>query len=221
MKNKAYGILGIAFVVFNIIAFIVPTPKTSTFWIIYIFTIIAFIAQVFIWKVAFENAITLKSKFIGFPIINIGIVFLVFQLIIFVIFLIFPFAPVWISITICILLLSISSIFLIATEVGRDEIVLIDEKVHEKVFYIKELQVEVELLADDCVENDSKGALLSLAEKIRYSDPMSNESLLNLESQIKRRINHLKECKKEYILTEINEIEKLLTERNKKCKILK
>ena len=41
-KGMAYAVLAIAFVLFNVIAFAVPTAKTATFWIAYVFTVIAF-----------------------------------------------------------------------------------------------------------------------------------------------------------------------------------
>ena len=36
--GMAYAVLAIAFVLFNVIAFAVPTAKTATFWIAYAFT---------------------------------------------------------------------------------------------------------------------------------------------------------------------------------------
>lgn len=59
-----YLILGIVFVLFNVIAFAVPTDKTSVFWITYAFTVISIVAQIFIWNLAFSKAETLKSKFL-------------------------------------------------------------------------------------------------------------------------------------------------------------
>ena len=89
----------------------------------------------------------------------------------------------------------------------------------KKVFYIRELQADVELLADN--ENDVavKTALLQLAEKIRFSDPMSNEVLAELEAEITAKINELKlaENKAEIITV----LDSLVNERNKKAKLLK
>ena len=47
MKNKktAYLILAIAFVVFNVIALVIPIERTASFWIAYAFTNIAFVIQ--------------------------------------------------------------------------------------------------------------------------------------------------------------------------------
>ena len=73
-STKGYVILGILFALVSITAFAVPTVKTTTFWIAYVFTAAAFAAQIGIWKTALGKE-ALKSKFIGFPIVHIGIVY--------------------------------------------------------------------------------------------------------------------------------------------------
>lgn len=73
-KNKAlaYAVLAIIFALFNVIAFVIPTAKTATFWIAYVFTAVAFLSQIAIWKFAFNGANTLKSKFLGIPLVSVG-----------------------------------------------------------------------------------------------------------------------------------------------------
>ena len=61
-STKGYVILGILFALVSIVAFAVPTVKTSTFWIAYVFTVAAFAAQIGIWKTALGKEETLKSK---------------------------------------------------------------------------------------------------------------------------------------------------------------
>ena len=73
-STKGYIILGILFALVSIFAFAVPTIKTATFWIAYVFTAVAFVAQIFIWKTALGKEETLKSKFLGFPVLYIAIV---------------------------------------------------------------------------------------------------------------------------------------------------
>jgi len=80
-STKGYAILGILFALISVIAFAIPTTKTITFWIAYAFTAVAFAAQIAIWKIALGKEETLKSKFLGFPIIHIGIVYLILQII--------------------------------------------------------------------------------------------------------------------------------------------
>lgn len=220
-KNKglAYGVLTIAFVLFNVIAFAVPTAKTATFWVAYVFAAVAFASQIAIWKFAFKGADTLKSKFLGIPLISVGITYLIIQIIAFAIFMAFPIAPTWIAIVVCALILGISSICLIGTETGREEINRVEEKVEKKAFYIKSLQVDVEMLASTETDADTKAALAKLAEKIRFSDPMSNELLADLEAEITDKVNELKTAENKAEI--ITVLDSLITERNKKAKLLK
>lgn len=77
----------------------------------------------------------------------------------------------------------------------------------------------MELLADAEADKNVKRALQQLAEKIRFSDPMSSEELEELEAQISAKAAELKAADQK--LPIINELNSLLVERNKKCKILK
>ena len=218
-KGMAYAVLAITFVLFNVIAFAVPTAKTSTFWIAYVFTAIAFASQIAIWKFAFKGADTLKSKFLGIPLISVGITYLIIQLITFTIFMAFPIAPSWIAIVVCALILGISAISLIGTETGREEINRVEEKVEKKVFYIKSLQVDIEMLASTETDANTKAELTKLAEKIRFSDPMSNEVLADLEAEIAAKVKELKAAENKAAI--ITVLDSLITERNKKVKLLK
>lgn len=218
-KGMAYAVLAIAFVLYNVIAFAVPTAKTATFWTAYAFTTIAFASQIVIWKFAFKGADTLKSKFLGIPLISVGITYLIVQIIVSVVFMALPLTANWIALVVCALILGISAICLIGTKTGREEINRVGEKVEKKVFYIKSLQVDVEMLASAETDVNTKEALTKLAEKIRFSDPMSSEYLADTEAEITAKVKELKttENKAEIITV----LDTLITERNKKVKIMK
>lgn len=218
-SEKGYVILGILFVLVSIIAFVVPTVKTASFWIAYVFTVAAFAAQIGIWKIAFGKEETLKSKFLGFPVVHIGIVYAIIQVIAFAVFMFVPMLPAWSAIVVCSIIAGVSAVCMISAEVGHNEIERVEVKVQKKVFYIRELQADVELLADNEVDTEVKTALTQLAEKIRFSDPMSCELLTDLETEISDNVKKLKttENKAEIITV----LDLLITERNKKVKILK
>ena len=212
--KKAYTALGIAFIVFNVIAFVVPTVKTTTFWIAYAFTIVAFALQVAVWNTAFKADDALKSKFLGIPIIYVGILYLVLQVIAFAVFFAFPAIPSWIAVIACVVFLGLSAICLIGANAAKNEIKRVEEKVNQKVFYIRQLQTDVEILAEQEQNPETKAALTKLAEKIRYSDPMSRETLADIEAEIKEKVFKLKTAEHKSDL--ITELDLLLTERNKK-----
>lgn len=218
-STKGYVLLGILFALVSIIAFAVPTAKTATFWIAYVFTAAAFAAQIGIWKTALGKEGTLKSKFLGFPIVHIGIVYAIIQVIAFAVFLFAPTLPTWSAIVVCPIIAGLSAVCMISADAGRNEIERVEAKVQNKVFYVREMQADIELLADNESDAAVKTALTHLAEKIRFSDPMSNEQLADLENKISIKAAELKTASSKLeIITELNS---LLDERNKKCKILK
>ena len=218
-STKGYVILGILFALISVIAFAIPTTKTTTFWIAYAFTVVAFTAQIAIWKIALGKEDTLKSKFLGFPIVHIGIVYLILQIIAFAVFMFLPMLPSWSVVVICSIIVGVSVVCMIATDTGDEEIKRVETKVQKKVFYIRELQADIELVSASEKDDEIKTALIQLAEKIRFSDPMSNEQLTDLENMISVKVAELKTAtNKAELITELNS---LLDERNKKCKILK
>ena len=80
MKNKTpYVVIGILFILFNVIALAIPTTKTSAFWIGYVFTVIAFAVQAFVWYLSISKKQDLKSKLLGSPVTYISVVYLIIQ----------------------------------------------------------------------------------------------------------------------------------------------
>ena len=220
-KNSlmSYLALGIVFALFNVIAFVIPTEKTATFWTAYAFFVVAFAVQIPLWKIAFGKKDTLKSKFLGIPVIHVGITYLIIQLIAFAVFMIFPTLPVWAAVVVCAVILAISALCVIAGQAGANEINRVEEKIKVKRAFIQFLQTDIEMLAETETDAETKAALKKLAEKVRFSDPMSHEMLGELESRISAKVEEMKTATDKKTL--IEEIATSLTERNKKCKILK
>lgn len=218
-SSKGYFILGILFILVGVIAFAVPTAKTAAFWISYAFTVIAFAAQIIIWKAALGRSESLKSKFLGLPVLHIGIVYLVVQVVALIVFLSIPTLPIWSALVACAVIAGVSAVCMIASDVGRGEIDRVSAKVQEKTFYIRELQADVEMLEEQEQNPEIKISLTKLAEKIRYSDPMSNIALADLEDRIREKVTALRTA--DHKLEIIAELDLLLAERNRKAKILK
>lgn len=82
---KGYALIGIIFILITIVSLVIPTSKSAAFWIAYIFTVVALAAQIVLWKRTFGHK-ELTSKFLGFPIVHIGIVYLIVQIAVLFIF---------------------------------------------------------------------------------------------------------------------------------------
>lgn len=215
---KGYALIGIIFILITVVSLAIPTSKSAAFWVAYIFTVVALAAQIVLWKRAFGHK-ELKSKFLGFPIVHIGIVYLVVQIAVLFIFVFAEKLPTWSALVTCTVIAAMAAIFMIAADVGRTEIEKVEQKVQGKVFYIKNLQVDIEILASAEKDTKIKEQLEQLAEKIRFSDPMSNEQLAPLEERIAIAVESLKSSDDK--LEIINQLNKLIDERNKKVETLK
>lgn len=215
---KGYALIGIIFILITVVSLAIPTSKNAAFWIAYIFTVVALAAQIVLWKRTFGYK-ELKSKFLGFPIVHIGIVYLIVQIAVLFVFVFAEKLPAWSALVTCTVIAAMAAIFMLTADVGRTEIEKVEQKVQGKVFYIKNLQVDIEIFASAEKDAKTKKALEQLAEKIRFSDPMSNEQLAPLEERIAIAVESLKSSDDK--LEIINQLNKLIDERNKKVETLK
>ena len=99
--------------------------------------------------------------------------------------------PYWVAIIVSVIILGIFGVCLIGTDIAKKEIERVEEKVGKKVFLIKALQIDIEMLAKDEADADTKEALNKLAQKIRFSDPMSVDEIAELEVQITEKVGEL------------------------------
>lgn len=218
-NTKGYFVLGVLFALVSMIAFATPTVKTAAFWITYAFTAAAFAAQIPIWKTALGRDDELESKFLGFPVVHIGIAYLIVQLMAFAAFLFVPSIPAWVSVVACAAIAGVSAVCVVSAEMGRGEIKRVEAKAQEKVFLVRGLQADVELLAEQETDPAAKEALAQLAEKIRFSDPTSHEQLTEVEGKIADKVEKLATARDK--TRTIEETSLLLDERNKRMQILK
>ncbi|MBQ6039366.1 MAG: hypothetical protein IJL32_01100 [Oscillospiraceae bacterium] len=220
MKNKTpYIVIAILFVLFNVIAFVIPTEKTSVFWIGYVFTVIAFAVVGFVWYLTIGKKQDLKSKLLGSSVAYISAVYLAVQFVAFLVFMFVSSAPTWCAVLVCVLILGISTVCMITTNVGTEMITATENKVAVKRQFIKDLQIEVEMLAEGEADGEIKQKLTELAKKIRLSDPMSDSSLLELEQELSEKVTAIENSNDR--VSAIKEAENMLLKRNKKVKALK
>ena len=130
-----------------------------------------------------------------------------------------PALPVWSAIVAGAVIAGSSAICMIAADVGRSQIEQVSAKAREGTFYIRQLQTDIESLADTETNAETKTALKQLAEKIRFSDPMRDAQIADLEEQITVKIAELKYSEDKSRI--INELILLLDKRNRKIKFLK
>ena len=217
----------ISLAVFNVIAFVTPneiagiSKFTGAFWVGYIFITLAFIGQL---GCAFK-AENLKKLFYNIPLISVSYTGLVVMLFVGIICTAVPFIPYWVGIIACLLVLAFSAISVIKATVAADVVSEVDEKIKEQTQFIKLLTADAEHLMSSSKTAELKAEAKKVYEAIRYSDPMSNEALADIEGQIQSEFAFFTQA----IRSEDLELAKsvadgllnLIDARNKKCKVLK
>lgn len=218
-KRSGYLILAIVLIVFTVIAFAAPLEKTPVFWVSFVFGLLAICFQIPLWNKALGGE-TLKSKFLGFPVLHVGIAYLIIQLIVSIIMMAVPGIHLWIAIIIDVVILAISCTLVTSGGVARAVIEETEEKIQVKTSFIKSLKADVDILLSKETDLEVKDALRKLSDEIRFSDPMSNSALENIEAEISDRVISLSEAG-ENKKNVISEISGLIKQRNIKCKALK
>lgn len=219
--------IGLALLVFNVIAFVVPFAKTGTFWIGYLFGTISILGQIAVMKLAFNGTTTVRSKFYGFPVARIGIIYAVVQVLLSIFLMaLAAYIPAWIPVVIFIILFAIAAAGLVASDTVREEVVRQDAKIVEDVKTMRNLQSKMNMLVSqsDCNE-EVKSALSSLAEEIKYSDPVSGKATKELEQELLFDIEELQKVvvdgDNESALKICKKAMGILAERNRLCKLNK
>jgi hypothetical protein len=214
----------ITLAIYNVIAFVIPFEKTSGFWVGYGFSTLSILLAAAIGFYSLGRG-GLKSVFYGLPLVLVAWGYLVAQVIVGFVFMAFPAIPVWVCVAVSAAFLGACLVGLIATEIGKEEIKRVDQKVSEKVFYIKSIQANIEGMAAKSGGDSLAKALKELAEIVKYSDPMSAAQLAALENEIEAKTLALEKSVNifdtEASLALCGELRRLFEERNRKCKLLK
>ncbi len=225
-KSKGLSLITVLIILalYNVIAFVLPVVRGGMFWTAYSFTMVAIImaSGVGFYALGREG---LKSKFYGWPLLSVAWRYLIVQVIVGFLEMVLAFIPFQFGVVINSILLGACLLGLVAIEIGTEEIERIDEKVKDKVVYIKSLQADVDSIIDRTSDESAKKALTDLAEAIRYSDPMSSPQLAAIENKMAAKVSALSEQLEQSDSSTINamcnEVQQLINERNRKCKILK
>lgn len=225
---KFYALIwAIGFVIFNVVTFLpivsVEGAKiSSSFLVSYIFCALLFVQQLGCGYFAFKQE-NLQKVFYNIPIIRTSFISLVVMIAVSVVLGLIPGMPNWLTTVICAVIASISVIALLKANFVSEEVSKIDEKLKADTFFVKSLTVDAESLISKAETDEAKAEAKKVYEAIRYSDPMSNDALASLESEITIKFKAFEEAvlSSEALEETSKELLILIEERNKKCKVLK
>ena len=227
--NKYLIITIIITVFYNLLVFLIPTTPMDkvNFWLTYSFGLLCIISQPVIAYYGFKNE-GLKSKLYGWPILKIGYLYFVVQLAITLIAFIvglFVVIPNWVLIILNGFVIGFVLIGLLILDAYRETIESIEEKTSANTTFINNLHINISILSSDIKDENLIKEIKILSDEIRFSDPVSNESVYELENEIDTLYITLKEYLEldnvEQAILMTKKIVKLVKERNLRIKLNK
>lgn len=228
MKNQVRTgiILGVIAVVYTVLTFVLPFTKNAVLWLSYLFGVAAIAAQFYVLHTAFAHGKTVKSKFYGFPIAKLGVLYLLVQLILGLIFMaLAAIAPVWLPVALYVLLLGAAVIGFVAADTMRDEVEQQDVKLKRDTSTMRSLRSRANALAGQCEQEALAAAVRKLAEDLNYSDPISGSALTEQERQLSALMDELERAvtdnEIDAALALCKRMTAALIERNRLCKLNK
>ena len=177
-------------------------------------------------KLSFEKEAGAKSKFYGFPIARVGVLYLAAQIVLGLVFMaLAAVVPVWLTLVVYLALLAAAAVGVIATDSIRDEVERQDTQLKKDVSTMRALQSKAAALPARCEDATAKAALEKLAEEFRYSDPVSAPALVERESSLTSALDELEtavvDVDNAAVLDLCKKISAALVDRNNLCKLSK
>lgn len=214
-----YAALAAAAAVAAVVVAAVPGHKSAALWTACGFEALAFVAQVLIWRHAAARS-GRKSGFLGLSLLQMGLVYLAVQTVVTAVYLFLPDLPVWSAAVVSVLTAGGAALGLLSGMAGQDHAARTDQALRERTAAMRLLQADAELLVRRETDPAVRAALSALAEKLRFSDPVSSPELSDLEARMQALLDRLKGGDPDAPAL-IAELERLLEERNLKCRLLK
>lgn len=219
--------MAILLVLYILVAFLIPFEKTAVFWVSFVFTLISFGVVGASFYIAFLRKPDAKSKFYGFPIARIGAIYGIAQLAAGILFMALGlWVPVWLAVLVYAIGLGAAAIGLISAEAVVEHIEVQDKQLKKDVRLMRNLQSKVSQMVSLCAEKPDLCALVKeFAEEMRYSDPVSSETLAQAEADLSAAVDELQcalvDGDDAAARTLCRKAAALLSERNRQCKLNK
>lgn len=219
---RAILVAVIALAMYHLLAFVIPFAHTAAFWISYGFTLAAFVVVAASVYIAFIKNPDAKSRFYGFPIARIGVVYGGAQLIVsLIVMAVAKWTPWWIPTVVYAIAMGATIIGLVSAEAVVEEIQTQDVKLKDNTTMMRTLQSKISQIASQTDD----AAIKALAEEFRYSDPVSNDVIADAEADLAAAVDQLQAAfvdgDNEAMAQLCRKTTALLAERNRLCKLNK
>lgn len=128
----------------------------------------------------------------GIPLASLSLYYFFAAVFAAVVFMAFQVAPFKLALVIHILILAVYLVVAILALMARDVVQDVNDTVKENVAAIKTLNVDIDVLIPQVSDPSLKKALKKVSETVKYSDPISNEAVAEIEQQIMQTVNELR-----------------------------
>lgn len=228
-RLRLYLVIAIIFVLFSVLAFAIPFEKNTVFWLSYGFGVLALAVQLLVQPRALDlDGHDVRSKFYGFPLTRIATAYLAVQLVLSLVFMILCQSmeiKTWVPLIAYVLIFGISAIGFIAADAMKEEVERQDTVHKANVGTMRALQSKAVFVASQCEDAETKKALDSFSEALRFSDPVSNAATADIEENLTGLLEELGSAvlDKDYpaAKTLCARALTLLADRNRMCKLNK
>lgn len=227
-NKKTNSIIAVYAIVacFYLIAFLViPLPKIAASWVTFAFTLLSFPLSLYTVLRTLGRDGDLQSKFYGFPILKIAVLYPLVQLGVGVILCLLAAwltVPYWVALLASLLLLGLSAIGVIAADNVRELVEEVEEKTEGEGKAVQTFSLNASSAVALCADPGAKKELEKLSEAIRFSDPVSSDATAAIEQQLQAKLDSLMaempSLAPEAITARTIELQNLLAERNRICK---
>lgn len=233
MHKKSVGGLAalaglIVFVVFNILTFAIAgfSGHTGAFWLAYVFTVVAFAVAAIECVLASGRNTASGDWLFGYPIYRHCVLYVGLAVVIGAVFMGLSGQASWkLVLVVELLLLAAHLLLSISCFAAKRTIENVRTNVKAATASMKLLRADAESAVARMSDAESAALMRKLAEDIRFSDPMSSPALEGLERQIGESISAAVACAAQRndagARSCIEQAQKLLAERNRKCMLLK
>ena len=209
-----------------VIVLAVPFVKNAAYWLSFVFTLLAFAAQLYVFKISFRNGESVRNKFYGFPIARIGVLYLAVQLALgLLVMALAKWLPAWIGVILFVVTLAVAAVGCIAADMMRDEVERQDVQLKKDVSHMRAMQSKANALVNQCDAPVLKNELEKLAEDFRFSDPVSSEALADIEASLSACLDELQRSLTDGDMDSAavlcRRAKTVLVERNRLCKLNK
>ena len=135
--KRGAACLGVLLAIYLLLAFLIPFVKTAVFWFSFAFTLIAFCVTAYALYTAFLKKPDARSRFYGFPIARIGVIYGGGQLVLGLLLMaIGKWVPVWVAVLMYAIALGAAVIGLVSADTVIEEIHVQDRKLKKNVTFM-------------------------------------------------------------------------------------